>query len=65
MRFSLFLAETDKQYVIKFRNSWPFSVPKARGLQELYPPRKRTDGERALSMMWWLILGLSRPDWVR
>ncbi|MGZ6317305.1 MAG: hypothetical protein ACXWNQ_08605 [Anaerolineales bacterium] len=56
--FLAFLAETDKQYVIKFRNSRPFSVPKARGPQELYPPVKRNDGERALGMMWWLILGL-------
>ncbi len=56
--FLAFLAETDKQYVIKFRNSRPFSVPKARGPQELYPPIKRNDGERALGMMWWLILGL-------
>jgi hypothetical protein len=56
--FLAFLAETDKQYVIKFRNSRPFSVPKARGPQELYPPLKRNDGERALGMMWWMILGL-------
>lgn len=53
-----FLAETDGRYVIQFRNSRPFTVPKARNEQQLYPPARRTDAERASSMMWWMILGL-------
>lgn len=56
--FLAFLAETDGRYVITFRNSRPFSVPKARNEPEKYPPTKRTDAERAMSMMWWMILGL-------
>ncbi len=54
-----FLAETDKHYVIQFRDSRPFSVPKARNRAEVYPPTmRRTEAERALRMMWWMILGL-------
>ena len=56
--FLAFLAETDRRYVITFRNSRPFSVPKARNDPEPYPPLRRTDAERAMSMMWWMILGL-------
>src|SRR5512133_779452 len=56
--FLAFLAETDKRYVISLRNSRPFAVPKSRAEAELYPPARRTDAERALRMMWWMILGL-------
>ncbi len=56
--FLAYLAETDKSYVITFRNSRPFSVPKARAEAEQYPPTHRTEAERALRMMWWMILGL-------
>lgn len=56
--FLQYLAETDQRYVIAFRNSRPFAVPKARNEPEAYPPLHRTDAERALRMMWWLILGL-------
>ncbi len=57
--FLAFLAETDKHYVIQFRDSRPFSVPKARNRAEVYPPTiRRTEAERALRMMWWMILGL-------
>ena len=56
--FVAFLAETGNRYVITFRNSRPFTVPKARKEPEPYPPTKRTDAERALSMMWWMLLGL-------
>src|SRR5512141_2319720 len=56
--FLAFLAETDRRYVISFRNSRPFAVPKARAEAEAYPPVRRTDAERGLRMMWWMILGL-------
>lgn len=56
--FLAFLAETDRRYVITFRDSRPFSVPKARNEPEPYPPAHRTEAERALRMMWWMILGL-------
>lgn len=56
--FLTFLAETDKRYVITFRNSRPFMVPKARNEPEAYPPVRRTEAERAMRMMWWMILGL-------
>lgn len=57
--FLAFLAETEKHYVIQFRHSRPFAVPKARGVVEPYPPTvRRTDAERALQMMWWMLLGL-------
>ncbi len=57
--FLAFLAETDRHYVIQFRHSRPFSVPKARNLAEPYPPTaRRTEAERALRMMWWMLLGL-------
>ncbi len=53
-----FLAETDSRYVVEFRDSRPFSVPKARAEPEPYPPIRRTEAEKALRMMWWMILGL-------
>jgi hypothetical protein len=56
--FVAFLAETDKHYVITFRNSRPVVVPKARTQPEIFPEPKRTEGERALGMLWWLMLGL-------
>jgi hypothetical protein len=56
--FVAFLAETDKHYVITFRNSRPIVVPKARTQPEIFPAPKRTEGERALGMLWWLIVGL-------
>jgi len=56
--FVAFLAETGNRYVITFRNSRPFTVPKARNEPEPYPPARRTDAERALGMMWWMIIGL-------
>ena len=36
--FVAFLAETGNRYVITFRNSRPFTVPKARKEPEPYPP---------------------------
>jgi hypothetical protein len=56
--FLAFVAEMDKRYVISFRGSRPFSVPKARADQEAYPPARRSEAERALGMMWWMMLGL-------
>jgi hypothetical protein len=53
-----FLAETGNRYVVEFRDSRPFSVPKARGEPEPYPPTRRTEAERAMTMMWWMLLGL-------
>ncbi len=53
-----FLAETANRYVVEFRDSRPFSVPKARAEPEPYPPVRRTEAEKALRMMWWMILGL-------
>ncbi len=56
--FLAYLAETDKRYVIAFRNARTFTVPKARNEPEQYPPARRTEAERAMRMMWWMILGL-------
>ncbi len=56
--FLAFLAETGNRYVVTFRNSRPFAVPKAWNAPEPYPPVHRTEAERALRMMWWMILGL-------
>jgi hypothetical protein len=53
-----FLAETANRYVVEFRDSRPFSVPKARAEPEPYPPVRRTEAEKAVRMMWWMILGL-------
>ena len=56
--FLSFLAETDKRYVIAFRNARTFTVPKSRNQPEQYPPARRTEAERAMRMMWLLLLGL-------
>lgn len=53
-----FLAETANRYVVEFRDSRPISVPKARAEPEAYPPARRTEAEKALRMMWWMLLGL-------
>jgi hypothetical protein len=47
--FLAFLIETEKEHVIKFRNSRAFSAPKTRGPQGLYPPPIRREGACALS----------------
>ncbi len=57
--FLAYLAETDRRYVISFRDSRPISVPKARNDPEPYPPKHRTEAERAMRMMWWMIIGLA------
>jgi hypothetical protein len=56
--FIAFLAETEKHYVITFRNSRPVVVPKARAQPEIFPEGQKTEGERVLGMLWWVILGL-------
>ncbi len=56
--FLAYLAETDRRYVISFRDSRPISVPKARNNPEPYPPKHRTEAERAMRMMWWMVIGL-------
>ncbi len=56
--FLAYLAETDRRYVIAFRDARTFTVPKARNEPEQYPPKRRTEAERAMRMMWWMLLGL-------
>lgn len=56
--FAAFLAETDKTYVITFRQSRPIVVPKARAQPEIFPPTQPTAGEQALGMVGWMALGL-------
>jgi hypothetical protein len=56
--FVAFVAESTKHYVIRFRNSRPVVVPKARTHQELFPALQRSEGERVLGLVWWVALGL-------
>jgi hypothetical protein len=56
--FVAFLAETEKHYVITFRNPRPIVVAKARTKPEIFPTSEHTKGERGQSMLWWLLLGL-------
>ncbi len=56
--FLAYLAEADRRYVVAFRDARTFSVPKARNDPEQYPPAHRTEAERAMRMMWLLLLGL-------
>jgi len=56
--FVAFMAETGKHYVVTFRNSRPVVVPKARTQPEVFPSPKRTEGERVMGRLWWVLLGL-------
>lgn len=56
--FVAFLAETDKTYIVTLRNARPIAIPKAREQPEIFPSPERTDGERAVGMVWWMVLGL-------
>lgn len=56
--YVLFLAETEKNYIITFRHSRPIVVPKTRREPEIFPSLTKTEGERILGMIWWMILGL-------
>lgn len=52
-----FVAETDTHYVVTVRDSRPVFVPKTRETPEGFPPAERTEGERVLGMVWWIVLG--------
>ncbi len=56
--FVAFVAETDRTYVVNFRNSRPIVIPKARTEPEPFPAAPRTEGEHVLGMIWWMLLGL-------
>ncbi len=56
--FINFVAENAKDYVITFRNSRPILVPKTYAQPEVFPSQERTAAERALGMIWWMVLGL-------
>lgn len=53
-----YLAENSDNYFITFRNSRPIVVPKGRPPGELFPAVQRTESERTLGMIWWIVLGL-------
>ena len=56
--YVVFLAETDTNYVITFRHSRPIQIPKAHARSEVFPSAQRTESERILGMVWWVLLGL-------
>lgn len=56
--FVAYVMEDENSYVIKFRNSRPFVVPKGRGNIDVFPRVARTEGERILRMLRWSLLGL-------
>ncbi len=56
--YILFLAETEKNYIVTFRHSRPIVVPKTRREPEIFPSLTKTEGERVLSMIWWMALGI-------
>jgi hypothetical protein len=56
--FVAFLAETDTNYVIRFRESRPIAVPKVRAPAEIFPPAQKSEGERVLGMTGWMMAGL-------
>ncbi len=56
--FVAFLAETDRSYIVTFRNSRPIVVPKARANPETFPSLVPTEAERLLGLLWWAVLGL-------
>ncbi len=56
--FVAFIAETERHYVVTFRNSRPIVIPKARANPDVFPPPQRTESERVLGMIWWIVLGL-------
>ena len=53
-----FVAETGRHYVVTFRNSRPVVIPKGRRALDAFPEAERTEGERALGMIAWVILGI-------
>lgn len=56
--FVAYLAQTDQQYVVTLRSSRPLVVPKTHNGGETYPDGQRTEGERVLGMVWWVVAGL-------
>ncbi len=56
--FVEFLAETDKNYVVTLRNSRPVVIPKARAEEEVYPPPRLTEVQRAAGLVGWMALGI-------
>lgn len=56
--FIAFLAQTDQKYVVTLRSSRPLVVPKSRNGGESYPDEQRSEGERVLGMLWWVLAGL-------
>jgi len=56
--FVAFLAETSEHYLVRLRTVQPVMMPKVRAQAEVFPDGDRTRGERALSKVWWLVLGL-------
>ena len=53
-----YMAETDKHYVITFRNSRPVMVPKARAQPEAYPPDRPTPIQRVWKLVGLMLFGL-------
>jgi len=54
--FLAYMAETDRNYVVTFRNSRPVAVPKARAQPEPYP--RTTPSERLWRLIGLMLLGL-------
>jgi len=53
-----YMAETDRAYVITFRNSRPVMVPKARAQPEEYPPAHPSRNQRLWKLVGLMLLGL-------
>jgi hypothetical protein len=56
--FVAYMAETDRHYVITFRNSHPVMVPKARALPEVYPSARPTPNQRLWKLVGLMLFGL-------
>jgi hypothetical protein len=56
--FIAFLAETAKTYVVTLRDARPIVVPKDRAEPEIFPNKDEPASERAIGMLWWMLLGL-------
>ncbi len=56
--FIAYLAETDRNYVVAFRNSRPVAVPKARAEPEEFPRLRATPSDRVWRLIGLMLLGL-------
>lgn len=56
--FVAFLAETDTNYVVRFRDSRPVAVAKTRVKPEIYPRDHKSPGEHVFGLIRWMLLGL-------